>query len=134
MFVVYCGLMPFSTKIEWQGQIVVPLSILPSFRIQFLLFISAIYGHFSIEILYEYASREYSRQIVKIWNCFQDISNTEEVDELKYKLGVCPQHNILYDILTAEEHLKIYGTIKGIEAQDMERQVCKGGAESVSTA
>ncbi|XP_055935356.1 ATP-binding cassette sub-family A member 2-like isoform X2 [Argiope bruennichi] len=29
-------------------------------------------------------------------------------------LGVCPQHNVLYDTLTVEEHLKIYAAMKGV--------------------
>ncbi|GBM80107.1 ATP-binding cassette sub-family A member 3 [Araneus ventricosus] len=28
--------------------------------------------------------------------------------------GVCPQHNVLYDTLTVEEHLRIYAALKGV--------------------
>jgi len=39
-------------------------------------------------------------------------------------LSLCPQHNILYDELTAYEHLMIYGTIKGKSTrQELEEEI-----------
>ena len=29
------------------------------------------------------------------------------------KMGVCPQFDLLWDLLTAEEHLELFGRIKG---------------------
>ncbi|GBN11786.1 ATP-binding cassette sub-family A member 3 [Araneus ventricosus] len=34
--------------------------------------------------------------------------------EARRGLGVCPQHNVLYDTLTVDEHLKIYAAMKGV--------------------
>lgn len=38
-------------------------------------------------------------------------------------IGLCPQHNILYDELTAYEHLIIYGTIKGAKQAELEKEI-----------
>ncbi|GFW78823.1 ATP-binding cassette sub-family A member 3 [Trichonephila clavipes] len=38
-------------------------------------------------------------------------------------LGVCPQHNVLYDTLTVEEHLKIYAAMKGVEWKNLNAEV-----------
>ena len=41
------------------------------------------------------------------------------IDAIKYpedarkKMGLCPQHDVLYDELTCEEHLKLFATVKG---------------------
>ncbi|CAL1280712.1 unnamed protein product [Larinioides sclopetarius] len=37
-----------------------------------------------------------------------------QTTEARRGLGVCPQHNVLYDTLTVEEHLKIYAAMKGV--------------------
>lgn len=29
-------------------------------------------------------------------------------------MGVCPQHNVLFDTLTVKEHLDLFSTFKGI--------------------
>jgi len=38
---------------------------------------------------------------------FDNINNVREF------LGVCPQHNVLFDLLTPREHLEIYSDFKG---------------------
>jgi ATP-binding cassette, subfamily A (ABC1), member 3 len=40
----------------------------------------------------------------------------EKMDDVRQFLGVCPQHNILFDLLTAEEHLEIFCDFKGVES------------------
>jgi ABC-type multidrug transport system ATPase subunit len=30
------------------------------------------------------------------------------------RMGVCPQHSLLWDSLTAREHLQFYGRLKGL--------------------
>eukprot|EP01048_Picozoa_sp_COSAG05_P017328 COSAG05_NODE_2346_length_3197_cov_1.388638_2_plen_815_part_01 len=35
-------------------------------------------------------------------------------DEMRENLGMCPQHDILYDELTAKEQLLLYGTMQGL--------------------
>jgi ABC-type multidrug transport system ATPase subunit len=45
------------------------------------------------------------------------------MEELRSMCGICPQHNILYDDLTTEEHLKIFAGIKGVPVSDVEKEV-----------
>ncbi|XP_047388210.1 phospholipid-transporting ATPase ABCA7 [Sciurus carolinensis] len=35
---------------------------------------------------------------------------------IRPSLGVCPQHNVLFDLLTVDEHLWFYGRLKGLRA------------------
>jgi len=42
------------------------------------------------------------------------IKDTQELGLIRLSLGVCPQHNILFDTLTVEEHLVFYGGLKGL--------------------
>ncbi|XP_043909754.1 phospholipid-transporting ATPase ABCA7 [Protopterus annectens] len=37
-----------------------------------------------------------------------------EMDAIRKMLGMCPQHNVLFDILTVEEHIWFYGRLKGL--------------------
>ena len=37
----------------------------------------------------------------------------EETDEVREFLGVCPQHDVLFDLLTPREHLDIFYDFKG---------------------
>ena len=38
----------------------------------------------------------------------------EDMNEVRHFLGVCPQHDILFDLLTPEEHLEIFCDFKGV--------------------
>ncbi len=38
-----------------------------------------------------------------------------DMDNIRKSLGVCPQHDTLYEDLTVEEHLYLYATFKGLE-------------------
>ncbi|CAI2381272.1 unnamed protein product [Moneuplotes crassus] len=49
----------------------------------------------------------------------------EQADEVRKNLGVCPQFDILFDMLTPEEHLKLYCMFKGVPASEVEAQVEK---------
>lgn len=49
-------------------------------------------------------------------------TNTQKIRE---KLGVCPQHDTLYENLTVEEHLELYGSFKGLESDDLKAEVAK---------
>jgi ATP-binding cassette subfamily A (ABC1) protein 3 len=40
-------------------------------------------------------------------------------------LGVCPQHNILYQTLTVREHLSLYCAIKGVPSDQVEQQIAE---------
>ena len=37
-----------------------------------------------------------------------------QMDELRAVLGVCPQHDILWDQLTGKEHLELFARLKGV--------------------
>jgi ABC-type multidrug transport system ATPase subunit len=37
----------------------------------------------------------------------------EKMDEVRKMLGVCPQHDVLFDFLTPEDHLRLFAAFKG---------------------
>ncbi|GFR23039.1 ATP-binding cassette sub-family A member 17 [Trichonephila clavata] len=39
--------------------------------------------------------------------------------------GVCPQHTVLYDALTVEEHLKFYAAMKGVQWLNLDEEVTR---------
>lgn len=43
--------------------------------------------------------------------------------EMKQLVGICPQFNIIFDVLTVEEHLRIFAAIKGILPSDIDGEV-----------
>uniref|UniRef100_A0AAV1VE52 ABC transporter domain-containing protein n=1 Tax=Peronospora matthiolae TaxID=2874970 RepID=A0AAV1VE52_9STRA len=58
------------------------------------------------------------------------LSLREDLNELRQIMGVCPQHDVLFDELTVDEHLLLFGTMKHIprgslkmEAERMIREV-----------
>ena len=40
-------------------------------------------------------------------------------------IGVCPQHDTLYEDLTVEEHLQLFGSFKGLEGEELDAEVNK---------
>ena len=36
-----------------------------------------------------------------------------EMDAIRQSIGVCPQHNVLFDEMTVDEHLWFYARLKG---------------------
>ena len=42
-----------------------------------------------------------------------DVDLFEEMDEVREFMGVCPQHDVLFDHLTPREHLDIFYDFKG---------------------
>uniref|UniRef100_A0A803T1K2 ATP-binding cassette sub-family A member 2 n=1 Tax=Anolis carolinensis TaxID=28377 RepID=A0A803T1K2_ANOCA len=42
-----------------------------------------------------------------------------EMDEIRKNLGMCPQHNVLFDKLTVDEHLWFYSQLKGMAQEEM---------------
>ncbi|KAG1677981.1 ATP-binding cassette sub-family A member 2 [Nymphon striatum] len=43
-----------------------------------------------------------------------------EMDNIRKSLGMCPQHNVLFNELTVEEHLWFYSRLKGTPAKDIQ--------------
>lgn len=52
-----------------------------------------------------------------------DIFNN--MDEVRKKLGVCPQHDVLFDFLSPEDHLRLFASFKGTPKDQIESQVTK---------
>ena len=42
---------------------------------------------------------------------------------IRETLGVCPQHNILWPILSVQEHLQLYAAVKGVPRAELQRAV-----------
>lgn len=45
------------------------------------------------------------------------------MDEIRQKVGVCLQTDVLYHSMTVREHLEFYGKLKGYSSQDLEEKV-----------
>nr|CDS20850.1 ATP binding cassette sub family A [Echinococcus granulosus] len=51
----------------------------------------------------------------------QDINY--EMPEIRNHLGLCPQHNILFDNLSVAQHIRFYGYLKGLSKDEVEKEV-----------
>jgi len=47
------------------------------------------------------------------------------MEEMRKNLGVCPQHDVLFEFLTPEDHLRLFAAFKGTPAEIIEDQVQK---------
>ncbi|NXV45686.1 ABCA5 protein, partial [Uria aalge] len=54
-----------------------------------------------------------------------DVSEIDEMLEVRQITGVCPQSDIHFDLLTVEENLSIFAAIKGIPQNDLIQEVQK---------
>ena len=52
-----------------------------------------------------------------------DIDLFEEMDEVREFMGVCPQHDVLFDLLTPREHLDIFYDFKGGDPGYKQREI-----------
>jgi ABC-type multidrug transport system ATPase subunit len=50
-------------------------------------------------------------------------SVTEEQDDIRKIMGICPQHDILWDELTAAEHLELFAEFRGISTSQVKKLV-----------
>lgn len=48
-----------------------------------------------------------------------------DINAVRSSIGLCPQHNILFDDLTVREHIDFFSRLKGLEKKDVEREVEK---------
>ncbi|XP_030381665.1 ATP-binding cassette sub-family A member 3-like [Scaptodrosophila lebanonensis] len=46
-------------------------------------------------------------------------------EKARNSLSICPQHNVLFDDLTVEQHIKFFCTIKGLEKNETNKQIQK---------
>ena len=49
----------------------------------------------------------------------------KDMDEIRCNIGICPQHNVLFDELTVVEHLEMYAVIKGVPSPLVAQEVQK---------
>ncbi|XP_017768274.1 PREDICTED: ATP-binding cassette sub-family A member 3 [Nicrophorus vespilloides] len=47
----------------------------------------------------------------------------KEINHVRSSLGLCPQHNILFDELTVSEHIYFYSKLKGMDKRDVQREI-----------
>ena len=52
-----------------------------------------------------------------------DILN--DMDQIRPYLGVCPQHDILFDQLTVREHLQLFATFKGVRSENLNSEIAQ---------
>lgn len=50
-------------------------------------------------------------------------SVSNQMDEIRKFLGVCPQHDILFPLLTATEHLELYASLKGMNSSEITNSI-----------
>ncbi|XP_073416062.1 ABC-type organic anion transporter ABCA8-like isoform X1 [Dendrobates tinctorius] len=60
---------------------------------------------------------------VSVYN--YSISHMEHVEEIKKRLGFCPQVDVKFDPLTVKENLKVFAVIKGIPTKQVNQEVQK---------
>ncbi|NXL93932.1 ABCA1 protein, partial [Alectura lathami] len=46
-----------------------------------------------------------------------------DIDSVRKTMGMCPQHNVLFDILTVEEHIWFYGRLKGLAEEQVKAEM-----------
>ncbi|KAF5901914.1 ATP-binding cassette sub-family A member 1-like, partial [Clarias magur] len=47
----------------------------------------------------------------------------KDMDSIRKTLGMCPQHNVLFDELTVEEHIYFYGRLKGRSSEEVKQEI-----------
>ncbi|NXD62036.1 ABCAA protein, partial [Eolophus roseicapillus] len=51
------------------------------------------------------------------------LSETGDREEIRAMIGICPQFNVQFDVLTVKENLKTFAAIKGIRSKEVEQEV-----------
>lgn len=46
-----------------------------------------------------------------------------QIADIRKNLGVCPQHDILYPLLTVEEHFRLFASFKGVPPSLQKQEV-----------
>eukprot|EP01084_Bolivina_argentea_P269164 457390_1 len=52
-----------------------------------------------------------------------DVTNPNTMSEIRKHLGVCPQHDVLWDRLSAREHLWLFARLKGVSENRVDKEV-----------
>jgi ATP-binding cassette, subfamily A (ABC1), member 5 len=53
----------------------------------------------------------------------KNVSSTVGMYRIRKICGICPQHDILYDLLTCYDHLELYAMLKGIPPKEIKAKV-----------
>ncbi|OXA38045.1 ATP-binding cassette sub-family A member 3 [Folsomia candida] len=48
-----------------------------------------------------------------------------DIQSVRDNLGLCPQHDVLFDEMTVSEHLRFFGILKGCDAQTLDKEVAR---------
>ncbi|KAG7303248.1 hypothetical protein JYU34_011715 [Plutella xylostella] len=56
-------------------------------------------------------------------------SDANDMHEIRQMIGVCPQQDVLFDLLSVKEHLQFFAAIKGIPRKTRQHDVSKALAE-----
>ena len=54
-----------------------------------------------------------------------DILDSNNMDEFRTKLGICPQHDVLFGQLTIREHLEMFCIFKGYKSDNIDEEINK---------
>ena len=54
---------------------------------------------------------------------FFGVSVRKNLAAVRNMLGVCPQHDILWNDLTAREHMRLFAEMKGIPSKEMKEEI-----------
>jgi len=54
-----------------------------------------------------------------------DMDIKTNLDEIRQVMGICPQHDVLFDDLTVKEHLELFATFKGVQKSDTKAEIQK---------
>ncbi|XP_055599142.1 phospholipid-transporting ATPase ABCA3-like [Uranotaenia lowii] len=52
-----------------------------------------------------------------------DFDIRTNIDSARQSLGLCPQHNVLFDEMTVAEHIKFFARLKGISSKDVDDEI-----------
>ena len=55
----------------------------------------------------------------------ENIITSEGLDSFRKYLGICPQHDVLFDDLTVEEHLEMFCVFKSVPKEKIENEINK---------
>ncbi|XP_050668382.1 cholesterol transporter ABCA5-like [Leptidea sinapis] len=58
-----------------------------------------------------------------------DVRDPNDMHEIRQMIGVCPQQDVLFDLLSVKEHLKFFAAIKGIPRKRIDDEVHKAASE-----
>lgn len=45
------------------------------------------------------------------------------MEQIRYSLGICPQHDVLFETLTVREHILFFAQLKGFSYEDASEEV-----------